>query len=336
MPIEKHDQSLAEKLNALSDYELGRILRRSRLFRRKRRPAPGRSMAPLWTREETSLLGTRPDAELARLLGRSVIAVALRRSRLKIPHPNPAVRRWSEKEKKLLGTMPDKEIAIQLGVAEKLIRGYRERLRIPVFDRQLHRWTSAEDSQLGKERDEILAKRFAVSVSSIKHRRTRLGLFLAKKLQRPKRSQRPWTAAELAMLGKMNDREIARRTGRWVHYVRWKREELDIATPFRKRWRPEEVRLLGKLSDQEIAQRTGRSLEAVSLRRQKLKRAPTPATPQRWNAREDRLLGKAPDETVAQKLKIPVLMITSRRRFLGRPDWEGPSKTRSAHSPRRR
>ncbi len=55
----------------------------------------------------------------------------------------------------------------------------------------------------------MLAKAFGVTVTSIKHRRTRLGIFLPKKLRRPKRSQRPWTQEELALLGKVNDREIA-------------------------------------------------------------------------------------------------------------------------------
>ena len=141
-------------------------------------------------------------------------AVALRRSRLKIPHPNPSARRWSAEERALLGRMPDKGIAYELGLEVKQVRAQRERLRIPVFDRQLHQWTRAEDARLGKERDEVLAKAFGITVTAIKHRRTRLGIFLSKKLRRPKRTQRPWTPAELALLGQVNDREIAWRTGR--------------------------------------------------------------------------------------------------------------------------
>ena len=174
---------LAHQLRDLPDRELFRLLRRSRLAHRNRKTRQGapRSMPPPWTREEERLLGMRSDAELARLLGRTVGAVALRRSRRRIPHPNPSARRWSPDERALLGTMPDREIVYQLGIEAKHVLGQRERLKIPVFDRQLHRWTRADDARLGKERDEVLAKAFGVTVTSIKHRRTRLEIFFIQK-----------------------------------------------------------------------------------------------------------------------------------------------------------
>jgi hypothetical protein len=40
-----------------------------------------------WKPEEVALLGTLPDDELARRLGRSLGSVSLKRRRLKIPNP---------------------------------------------------------------------------------------------------------------------------------------------------------------------------------------------------------------------------------------------------------
>lgn len=126
-----------------------------------------------------------------------------------------------------------------------------------------------DDALLGKLRDEKIARRLGISINAVKQRRTRLGIFLPDKLRLPRRGQRPWTASELAMLGKINDREIARRFHRWVHHVRWKRQELGIATPFLKRWTTDEEKLLGKMPDELIARQTGRTVTAVALHRQR-------------------------------------------------------------------
>ena len=326
------DPELIERIRSLPDKELGRLLRRSREFEQKKRPKTVSQASPRWTPEETALLGTRPDKELARLLDRTVISISLRRSRLKIPCPNPSRHSWTDTERGLLGTMSDADVSLKLGLPELLVRGHRERYKIPVFDRKLHAWTAADDKLLGKVRDEELAKRFGVTVSSIKHRRTRLRVFTPRKLRLPKRTQRPWTPEEIALLGKENDRVIAKRIGRWVHFVRWKREELGITTPFRKRWRPEEVVWLGKLPDAEVAKRTGRSLEAVALRRLKEKKSPGETPNRRWSQAEEKLLGTAPDEVIAEKLNIPTLMVSGRRRFLQRPAWEPSEKPKRKRS----
>jgi hypothetical protein len=46
-----------------------------------------------WTPEEIALLGTLPDEELARQLGRSLNSVSLKRRRLKIANPRDRRRR---------------------------------------------------------------------------------------------------------------------------------------------------------------------------------------------------------------------------------------------------
>jgi hypothetical protein len=63
---------------------------RRRLQTRKERGCPpptGRSTEDGWKPEEIALLGTIPDEELARQLGRSLNSVSLKRRRPKIPNP---------------------------------------------------------------------------------------------------------------------------------------------------------------------------------------------------------------------------------------------------------
>src|SRR5205809_2886265 len=65
------------------------------------------------TPKEISHLGTKPDAELAAILGRSVESVHLERQKLEIEAPlQPA---WTQEEIRLLGTKPDREVANLIG-----------------------------------------------------------------------------------------------------------------------------------------------------------------------------------------------------------------------------
>src|SRR5437667_8890369 len=68
-----------------------------------------------WTRAEERLLGTKPDAEVAALLGRTRFAVQLRRHSLGIPARYEDRSAWSPEEDKLVGTLPDTEVARILG-----------------------------------------------------------------------------------------------------------------------------------------------------------------------------------------------------------------------------
>lgn len=93
--------------------------------------APARSR---WTKRETALLGTAPDAEVARLLARSRLAVSARRAALGIPafgpdpQPAPAI---DERYDRLLGTAPDRVIAERLGVPLQVVFRRRKALGIP-------------------------------------------------------------------------------------------------------------------------------------------------------------------------------------------------------------
>src|ERR1039457_5239180 len=92
------------------------------------------------------------------------------------------------------------------------------------------------------------------SVGYVKRRRFRKGIFFR---QTP---FRPWTKQEVALLGKLTDADVVKRTGRNCHSVFRKRRSLGIScrrvkTPLTAA----EVKLLGKLPDQEVARRIGRS-----------------------------------------------------------------------------
>ncbi|HKI32353.1 MAG TPA: hypothetical protein VKA46_10830 [Gemmataceae bacterium] len=80
-----------------------------------------------------------------------------------------------------------------------------------------------------------------------------------------------WTREDIALLGTVPDKEIARRTERTVEAVRQKREQLGIPNPAGNRWTAEAVALLGTLPDREVARLLGRSLQSVTQKRCKLR-----------------------------------------------------------------
>ena len=84
--------------------------------RRPRPAAPARQ--PRWTEEELALLGTIPDEEVAAQIGRTKMAVYLKRwelGRAKYLPPGGHAWRWRKEEVALLGTAPDEEIALKIG-----------------------------------------------------------------------------------------------------------------------------------------------------------------------------------------------------------------------------
>jgi hypothetical protein len=84
---------------------------------------------PRWTEEDLALLGTAPDEEVARRIGRTANAVRVMRDRLGIPRP--AGGRWRDGDMALLGTLPDREAARRLGRPLKSVTQKRCQLGIP-------------------------------------------------------------------------------------------------------------------------------------------------------------------------------------------------------------
>jgi hypothetical protein len=86
---------------------------------------------PLWTEEDLALLGTAPDAEVARRIGRTANAVRVMRDRLGIPRP--AGGRWRDGDLALLGTLPDREVARRLGRSLSSVTQKRCKLGLPIL-----------------------------------------------------------------------------------------------------------------------------------------------------------------------------------------------------------
>jgi hypothetical protein len=78
-----------------------------------------------WSRQELALLGTRPDAEVAELIGRTFGTVWQKRRALGIPQPALRFRKWTPSEDKLIGMAPDAVIAARLARTEMAIKSRR-------------------------------------------------------------------------------------------------------------------------------------------------------------------------------------------------------------------
>jgi hypothetical protein len=85
-----HQEVSARGADATRGRRLSEETIRQRVQTRKKRGCPppiGRWAEEGWKPEEVALLGTLPDDDLARRLGRSPGSVSLNRRRLKIPNP---------------------------------------------------------------------------------------------------------------------------------------------------------------------------------------------------------------------------------------------------------
>jgi hypothetical protein len=99
--------------------------------------------------------------------------------------------------------------------------------------------------------DKDLARQIGRSPAAVWAQRLKRGL--------PPRNPawKPWTANELALLGKFTDAKVAARTGPPVGSVKMRLCKLGIACCDSKRrpWLPQEDALLGKFSDREVARK---------------------------------------------------------------------------------
>jgi hypothetical protein len=90
---------------------------RKRVQTRRERgcPPPNRWAEDGWKPEEVALLGTLPDDELARILGRSLISVSTKRRRQGIPSASPRPRNWTDAEDEAVRTLTPTKAATATG-----------------------------------------------------------------------------------------------------------------------------------------------------------------------------------------------------------------------------
>jgi hypothetical protein len=172
----------------MSDRELARQLRRTMdavISQRLIHGIPGYTRKEKWTRFDETLLGTVPDAVAARELGRSELAVVIRRCMLGIPKSDSKQRRYTAEEDRLLGTMPDEELARRLGRTPDAIQVHRAAVGVGAFGSKhgsrgvKHRgpvWTPEELALLGKLPDREIMLRFGRSARAVQAKRFKLGL----------------------------------------------------------------------------------------------------------------------------------------------------------------
>jgi len=83
----------------------------------------------LWTAKELKLIGTMPDHDLARKLGRHPRSVQSKRLALKIPYVKPRYVWWKPHELELLRTLPEEEVARRTGRTVRAVRLKKRKLR---------------------------------------------------------------------------------------------------------------------------------------------------------------------------------------------------------------
>lgn len=143
-----------------------------------------------------------------------------------------------------------------------------------------------------------------------------------------------WTAELVALLGKVADREVARRAGVCPQTVVRERKRRNIETPHPHReaieWTAEMVAVLGTASDLEVAGLLGIPRHCVMDRRRRDGiRAFRPSGRRQerslpWAAQDLALLGQASDRDLAAQLGISTSTVQRKRRRLGLASFGSP------------
>ena len=130
---------------------------------------------------------------------------------------------------------------------------------------------------------------------------------------RRKPGKNHWEDWEVALLGKLPDAEVAKRTKRTYLAVTSQRalRKINICN----HWYDWEVALLGTAKDSTIAKRLKRTIEAVKCRRQKLGIASF-VQMHKWTSSEDEVVMGCTLKEAAQRLNRPGHAVESRRRTL--------------------
>lgn len=178
--ISRHTKARSRKPARRPESQVARR-RRSRRSRVQTTAMIKRGRAYYWTAAEDRLLGKQPDAEVARLVGRAIAAVARRRQEAGIIfRPNP---RWTKAEDRLLAQSlkeprrrnATRELARQLGRSQAAVE-MRRRKKFGRVQRTPRAWTRREERLLGTRSDAEVARLINRHLSVVHKRRHRLGI----------------------------------------------------------------------------------------------------------------------------------------------------------------
>lgn len=101
-----------------------------------------------WTKDEIRLLGTKPDFEIGRFIGRPGKAVWAKRQALGIAAPPTMVRRWTEDEDQVVLSKAPAEAAKLLKRTEEAVKIRRGKLRKKLSPEQETKLISTEEAKL--------------------------------------------------------------------------------------------------------------------------------------------------------------------------------------------
>lgn len=185
----------------------------------------------VWTRRHINMLGSIPDAALARKLDLATGTVLKKRQKLGIPASRPAKSiDWNRELIASLGKIPDREVARIYDI--NILSVYNKRLDLGIRcyarkSKTWHYWTKKEIALLGKMPDGDVALRTGINKASVAWKRGKLKIppFTTK---RPKKLLTDWTLKEIAVLGKMTDAAAAAALDLAPSAVRLKRLSLAI------------------------------------------------------------------------------------------------------------
>jgi hypothetical protein len=172
------DPALAEppvkKWDALLARRLGRTIVAVRSHRRQKY---GRQGPPVrkWEQRERRLLGTRPDREVAALIGRTCETVQTTRWALGIPSYRARTKfRWGPAKDRLLGTQSDSVLAKRFDCSISVVKMRRRVLGIRGCF--FCPWTRREERLVGTMPDVDVARIIGRSLKAVRHRRLAIGL----------------------------------------------------------------------------------------------------------------------------------------------------------------
>lgn len=283
-----------------------------------------------WTPADLALLGQQPDPQVAERLGVSQNAVQQKRQAMGIPPFHPPHRwQWTAEMLELLGKVPDEVLAKRFGIGLSAI--YKKRLRLGIPPSRLTRasrfWSGGE-RDLGSARPEPPTGRPGREVSPP----------AAANLERtPARPRLAWPKKLAALLGRIPDKDLARRAGVAESTVATERQRRGIEACYAKRdpirWTPEMIERLGTASDREVAEELRIPRGCVRLKRTVLGIPPFFPTPAhvrpltaKWTPKNLALLGKVTDKELARRMKVSYTTVNVKRRQLGIPPYRPPAR----------
>jgi DNA-binding CsgD family transcriptional regulator len=184
---------------------------------------------------------------------------------------------WPEELAALLGKISDEKLARRAGISPETVARERRRRGIESF-RPLRgpiEWTPEMISLIGLESDGVVGRELGLSRTTIRVKRELLGIPpYTPPPSSAVESAIPWEPEDLALLGTMPDRALAKELGICASSVMLKRQTLKIP-PFKPptrplEWTEEMLALLGEVPDSQVAELYGISEKTVGAKRFRL------------------------------------------------------------------